>query len=113
MRDDIVHPILISVDAEIETPIPVNSGLPNVIGLIIFFCSQGWMVEILEQQSGLFCEGFLDGGGSATEGSLKSFRIEQLHFFQRFFVLPFRATIISSTVLKGPRTRPAFKSSRL
>src|SRR5439155_16589693 len=49
MRHDIVQPIFISFNAEVEAPILIHPRLPNVIGFIVFLGSQRGMLQVLHQ----------------------------------------------------------------
>jgi hypothetical protein len=64
MRDDVQNEVGVSGDEEIEAPVAVYTGLPDVAGLIVFLGAEGGVAEVLHQQFHLFVECYLDGGGS-------------------------------------------------
>jgi hypothetical protein len=54
MRHDINEVVGVAYDTEIKTPPTIDSGLPDVLGLVVLLGSQGWVAEIAEEMTELF-----------------------------------------------------------
>ena len=55
----------VAFDAEIKSPPPVDPGLPDIAGLIVFFGMKGRVAEILNQEGDAAVNCPLDSWGSA------------------------------------------------
>ena len=56
MRDDILYPIRVPDDHEIKSPLPVDTGLPQVSAFVVFLGSQRRVMEIVGEEAYLFLE---------------------------------------------------------
>ena len=60
MSCDVGNDVGIIHDAEIESPVLVDAGLPLVLGLVIFLGPQRRMAQVLKQQQRLLVKDLLD-----------------------------------------------------
>jgi hypothetical protein len=51
---DILNHADIVLDCEIKAPIVIHSGLPNILGFIVFLGVQRWMLKIACKKANLF-----------------------------------------------------------
>src|SRR5260370_17023346 len=63
MRDDVFDAVGIASDGEVETPIAVNAGLPEIHGLGVFLGAQRRILEITFEESKLLVERALNNCG--------------------------------------------------
>lgn len=79
MSRDGVHHVCVSLDRKIKAPPSGNSGLPEILRLIIFFGTQRRVAEILEKELYFSVEGFLNRSGSAIVVPQKLFSAPDAH----------------------------------
>jgi hypothetical protein len=85
MGDQVDEMVSIAFDLEIETPPPVDSGLPDVAGLIELLCSEGRTAEILEREGDAAVNGVLDSRGRIRVALEEALGVGGVH--QRFLSL--------------------------
>lgn len=68
VRSDGVEHVGVSLDRKIKTPPSIYAGLPDIVGLVVFFGSQGRMAQVLEQKGKFPIKELLDVAGSVTVG---------------------------------------------
>ena len=69
MRHDVYQVVEVTLNHEIKTPASINPGLPDIPCLIIFFCLQRGMTEVIEKKDYLSVKSLLDAVGSACVGA--------------------------------------------
>jgi hypothetical protein len=69
----------ISVDGEVEPPVAVHSGLPNIVSLVVLLGTQGGLLKVLRKQPDLLVKSSLHLGRSSTVISPRPLGVEPLH----------------------------------
>jgi len=64
MRDNGDNRVGVSLHLKIESPVTIYSGLPNIIGLIVFLGPKRGVAKVLSQQANLLIKSLLHGSGS-------------------------------------------------
>src|ERR1019366_7200004 len=108
-------------DLEVESPVVIHAGLPDVAGFVVFLGSEGRMVEVLGEEAKLFAEGLTYGGRGILQrvehavGKVDPHRTVGLRFLARARRrrLASSDAIASAAVLKGPSDLPAAYSFSL
>ncbi len=89
MRDYLRDVDGVALDREVESPIQIDSCLPNISGLVEFLCSQRRVPQVFSQQIDLFVE-CLSHVRWGTLTRLKSMRAEyDIHLAMRLRSLDF------------------------
>src|SRR5450432_2888665 len=70
VRGDVLNVVGVAFDREIKPAILAGTSLPDVLGFVVLFGTQRWVVEVLGQQAGLLQNGPLNTRGA----SLNDFR---------------------------------------
>ena len=68
VRDDIFNEIRVIDDGEVRAPSLVDSGLPQISGLLVFLGMERWVLEVSGQESKLLFESPLDVSWGIIEG---------------------------------------------
>lgn len=110
MRDDVFDDVRVADDLEIETPTAVNASLPLVVRLVVFLGVERWVLQVMDEKSGLLVESPADRRRQLVQRFERSLRVLQRHraglAFLRtarsFLILASIEAAISSAVLKGP-----------
>ena len=63
VREDVHDVIGIAADEEVEAPIVVDAGLPEVLGLVVLLGAERRVTEVLLQEPHLLEESLAYGGG--------------------------------------------------
>lgn len=122
MRPYIVETKLFAFDGEVESPASVHATLPEIERLIVLLGAQRWMMEVFEEQSALFVEGFPNFRWRRGVLLQEALRIADPHLgadLRALFFDPCVADSLWSEVTrsrwlsKGPYARPSRKSARL
>ena len=79
MWNDIRHDADIALDDEIKAPIPIDPGLPDIIGFVIFLGVQRRVLEIANEISDLLEKRFVNWGRKDAKSSQRTLRIIDLH----------------------------------
>jgi len=66
MRDDILNPVDVIGDCEVEALCSVYARLPEISDLVVFLRAQRWVLEIGSQEAKLFLKGPLDVSRSVS-----------------------------------------------
>ena len=113
MRDDLGQDVGIPHNPKIESPVPVDAGLPLVLSLDVFLRPERTVLEVLKQQQRLLVKSRLNLLWRLFVGPAKVDGKEQPHRARGFVV--FRADLAprlwsaemnSSWLSNGPYTRP-------
>ena len=95
----------VTLDGEIQAPPAVDSGLPDVTGLIVLLGPEGGMAEILEQESDATVHRSLDRGRRlrvVLDETLSVGGPHLLFFFYSFLASRWRERTASFADGKGP-----------
>jgi hypothetical protein len=68
MRDDVPDYVCVADNIEIETPIPVDAGLPDVVFLVVFFGFERRMAKVQFEELHLLEKRFADRSRSVFQG---------------------------------------------
>ena len=111
VREYVEDDVGVAPDLKKKTPIFVNAGLPDIVGLVNLLGVQAWVTQVAEEQANLFVESLLYLGRRVGIAPIEALGIETPHLAERLLVLLpagalravfFRLAIISSVVSKGP-----------
>src|SRR6266478_3473254 len=110
MRDDVFDAVSITSNGEIETPIAVDAGLPEIRCLIVLLCVERRILEIGFEESELLVERTLDDGRRIFQCLDGTFGEKDLHEPERLGLTVLRVRIsfrrnltASSAVSNGPK----------
>ena len=77
---EVLQPVGVVHDLEVEAPIVVHASLPDVAGFVVFLGSEGGMVEILGENRSCLRKALRTAGGASSKASstrsVKSILIE-------------------------------------
>jgi len=65
------QPVGVADDLEVEAPVVVHAGLPQIAGYVVLFGAKPWMVEIEGKKSKLFRKAFRTAGGASSRASTR------------------------------------------
>src|ERR1700693_1324432 len=109
MRDYGHDEVGIPLDLEVESPFPVNTSLPTILGFVVLLRAERRVVKGLFQELYLLEKSLLYRSRSLSQGFSDRIAVSNLHLRRlgflmalRLFTWAFRWAIMSSTVLKGP-----------
>jgi len=108
---DLFQPVGIADDSEVESPVVVYAGLPEITGFVILLGPKRWMMKINGEETKLFPKGLLNRGRSIFQGvehPVGKIDLHQLADVSFFLAARLRRrlalsdAIASSAVLNGP-----------
>src|SRR5574341_457910 len=103
MGDQIDKMVHVTLDFEIETPAPIDPGLPDVPRFIVLLGPQGRMAEVLEEEGDTAVNGALDGRGGVRVACQEALGVDGAHYrFRSFFASLWRERIASFAEENGP-----------
>ena len=79
MRPERVKDVGVALNGKIKTPAAIDTGLPDIPSLIVFFSTKGRVAEVLNQKRNLPVKGFLDLGRGEVVGACKSWGAPDAH----------------------------------
>ena len=102
MRDDFVKVMNVALYCEVETPVPVDAGLPDIQRRIVFLGAKGRMGSIRKEQGDLLVERLPHGCRSGSILLEEPFRVTRSHArearFGFFDTLSLRASACSEAI---------------
>ncbi len=79
MRDHREDDVGVALDLKVKTSPPGDPRLPDIGGLVVLLGAEGGVAEILEKESKLLVEGFLDVLGSAANLFARALGVAEAH----------------------------------
>jgi hypothetical protein len=79
MGDEVEQDAVIAVDPEVEAPSTIHSCLPDVLLPAVLLGPQGWVTQILLQETRLLRERSTDVLGSLSVAPPEAVRVEEEH----------------------------------
>ena len=79
MRDDVHNAVNIVLNLKVKTPVSIDTGLPEILPLVVLLGAEGWVVQILLQKFYLFEKRVTDRSWEIDERLTGSFGVVDLH----------------------------------
>src|SRR5260370_32378196 len=118
MRNDVADYAGVTNNVEVETPLAVHPGLPDILGFVVLLGAEGWMIKTLGEELDLFEESLTRFWWRFFQGRQRTRQVVDLHRERLAFLAAalflssdFMEAIISSAVLNGPKVRTFLRSS--
>ena len=79
MGNHIDEVVRITLDSKVKPPPAIDTGLPDIIGLIVFLGPERRVAEVLHQQSNAAVKGPLNGTRGVRVAAEKTLGVVEMH----------------------------------